>query len=126
LSFLPAEFLPLVIVVVALGIITGLLRVRTGFGIIAGFVLSILLAPFVGMIFDQVPWWLNLLMAVLTGIALLQAFIALFIGDRASDTMAGSLAADMVRFMVRAWLFPLRLVGIGLGAIARRWILRGY
>jgi hypothetical protein len=126
LSFLPAECLPLVIILVAFGIMLGLVRLKTGIGIIVGFLLSILLAPMIGAVLDQLPWWLNLLVLAFTGIAFVQAFASIFIGSRASDTMAGSLAADMVRFVIRALFFPLRMVAAGISAVIRHVSLRGY
>lgn len=84
------------------------------------------MAPFLGGLFEQLPWWLNILILAFTGIALLQGFAALFIGDRASDAMAGSLAAKAVLSLFRICLFPLRLVAWGFVAIARGWTLRRY
>jgi hypothetical protein len=126
LSFLPSGYLSVVIAVVAFGIMLGFIRPRRGFGIIVGFIASIILAPVIGAVLDQLPWWLNLLVILFSGLALIQGFAALFIGDRASDTMAGSLAADIVRLSIRALFFPIRLAAIGIAALLRHLTLRGY
>jgi hypothetical protein len=57
--------------------------------------------------------------AVVAGLMVLQGFGALLLGARAADAMVGNLAADLVRFVFKMLILPLRIVRrlLGGGAI---------
>lgn len=61
-----------------------------------------LLAPFL-------PDWGIAAFAVIIGLIALQGFASLIIGKDAANTMVGSLAADLVRFVVKSIIFPFKL-----------------
>jgi hypothetical protein len=48
--------------------------------------------------------------AVVAGLMVLQGFGALLLGKDAADSMVGSLAADLVRFVFKMLILPLRIV----------------
>jgi hypothetical protein len=62
-----------------------------------------LLAPFL-------PAWGQAVFAVVAGLMVLQGFGALLLGARAADAMVGNLAADLVRFVFKKLILPLRIV----------------
>ena len=116
-TLLPDEFLPLLVVAVGLAIMLRLVSIRAGVGFLGFLLVTIVLSPFLEMVIAQLPSWLRLLLVVLFVISILQGLAGLLIGGRAADHMAGSLAADAVRFFFRMLFFPVRLLWIGV----RRW-----
>jgi hypothetical protein len=48
--------------------------------------------------------------AVVAGLMVLQGFGALLFGARAADAMVGSLAADLLRFVFKIPILPLRII----------------
>jgi hypothetical protein len=62
-----------------------------------------LLVPFL-------PPWGQVVFAVVAGLMVLQGFGALLLGKHAADAMVGSLAADLVRFVFKMLILPLRII----------------
>jgi hypothetical protein len=62
-----------------------------------------LLAPFL-------PAWGQAVFAVVAGLMVLQGFGALLLGARAADARVGSLAADLLRFVFKIPILPLRII----------------
>jgi hypothetical protein len=56
------------------------------------------------------PLWGQAVFAVVAGLMVLQGFGALFLGKHAADTMVGNLGADLVRFVFKTLILPLRIV----------------
>jgi len=116
--FLPDQFLILVIVAVALGMIVGLVRGRVAAGIIGGLVLMLLAQPFIDALVDSLPGWLLLLLLLWLAWWIVGAAARLLMGREAAGHMTGILAADAVRFVARAvfWIvaLPFRLIGAAL------------
>ena len=114
-SLVPNSAFPLILIGVALALIIGLVKPRQAGSIIGLFVLSILLAPFLDLLFSMLPGWISMLLTVGFAIAILRALVALVIGRNVADHMAGTLAADAVlsvfRNVFRLLFFPLRLLG---------------
>lgn len=109
---MPDEALPLVIAGVGLALMLGLVSGRAALGIVLGLVvLPPLLAPLVEAVMGGLPPWVSLVILAFFGLAIIRGLAALLIGSRAADTMVGSLAADLVRFVVAILLLPLRVVG---------------
>lgn len=106
-ALLPDEALPLVIMVAGLLMILGFRR--TGLGMLGTALLLPVIAPFVEALFGELPPWVSLAILAFFGLAILRGMAALVIGQRAADTMVGSLAADVVRLVVGMLFFPLRV-----------------
>lgn len=115
LAFLPSEFIPVLIVVIGLGIMVGLVRLRAAAGVIGGIILLLLLSPFVETFVASLPWWLSLLILAGIGWVLIRGLLRLVLGAGAADEMIGSLAAAAVLGGFRGLFFllflPFRLVG---------------
>jgi hypothetical protein len=108
-TFLPDEALPLLIVGVGLALMLGLISGRAAFGLLGLFLFSPLLLPLIEALLGELsPWILLIILAFLT-LALFRGLAALILGQRAADAMAGNLAADLVRLMVRLLFLPLRI-----------------
>lgn len=56
------------------------------------------------------PPWGQAVFAVVAGLMVLQGIGALLFGARAADAMVGNLAADLVRFVFKMLILPLRIV----------------
>jgi hypothetical protein len=108
---------PLLIMLAGMSLALGLFRLRS----VVYFIVLVLLAyvfwPLFYEYLDQVPQWAYLVFGTLIGIAVLQRLVAVFLGRRAADAMAGHLAASFVVFILTVLTFPLR--------IARRIIQAG-
>lgn len=108
---LPDEVLPLIIVGAGLALMVGFLSGRAALAIIIGLVvLPPLLAPFVEVLVGELPPWVSMVLLAFLGLAIIRGLFGLLLGQRAADTMVGSLAADLVRLVVRVLFFPLRMV----------------
>ena len=118
--FLPDEAMPLIIALIGLGLMVGLLRLRSAGQLLGGLVLMLLLTPFIESFVSSLPPWVNLLLLVWIGWAMIQAAIRFILGPMAAGHMVGILAADVVRFGFRAVFFVLALPFRALG-----WLLRG-
>ena len=120
-SFLPDTALPLVFVVVALLLILRLITPRAAGMILGGLLLGSLLAPFLEVLFSHLPWWVSFGILLMIGISLVKGVLALFLGARAADHVAGSLAADLIRFLLRLCFAPFRLAFALAGRGVRPW-----
>jgi hypothetical protein len=107
--FLPAEVLPLVLVLGAGAVMLGLVRPSA----VVGFVVLIALMPVVGAIagslVDLLPWPIHVLVFGLIGLAMVRAVLSLAIGSRAADGAVGRLAYDLIRLPFLAVVGLLRL-----------------
>jgi hypothetical protein len=116
-ALLPDEVLPLIIMVAGLMMIVGLRR--AGLSVLVTALLLPVLAPFVEALFGELPVWVSFVVLAFIGLAILRGLAALLIGQRAADTMVGSLAADVVRIVVGLLFFPLRAAWWALRMIGR-------
>ncbi len=102
----PEELLVHVLVLAGILTILGLKRLASGLIL---FVISMaflpVFEPFIEAIVAMLPDWALILVLVVVGLALLRVVAGLFLGQRASDQMVGTLAADVVRFLL---LLPFR------------------
>jgi hypothetical protein len=108
-TFLPDEALPLLIVGVGLALMLGLISGRAALGLLGLLLLSPLLAPLIEELLGELPPWISLIILAFLALALFRGLAALILGQRAADAMAGNLAADLVRLMVRLLFLPLRI-----------------
>ncbi len=106
----PDEALPLLVMGVGLALVLGLLNGRAALGLLGFLLLVPLLALFVETVLGELPPWVSLVLLAFLVLSLLRGLFALLLGSRAADTMVGSLAADLVRLVVRLLLLPLRMV----------------
>jgi hypothetical protein len=112
---IPDEALPLIIAGIGVTLMLGFISGRGALMLILSLVLlPPLLAPFIEGILGELPPWMSLLILAVLGLAILRALVGILLGQRAADTMVGSLAADLVRLSVSFLLFPFRVVGWGL------------
>ena len=118
-TLLPDEALILVIAAIGIGLLLGILSGRKALSLIGGIALMVILAPFVEALFASLPLWLMLLLFVGLVLSFLRGLSSAVLGDRASDHMVGTLAADIVRFCFvgsfKLLLMPFRIIG---------WLLR--
>jgi hypothetical protein len=80
----------------------------------------LLLGPFIEGFVSSLPWWLNLLLLLGLGWAVVRALSRFVLGGRAADHMAGILAADGVRWLFRSVFFVLTLPFRFIGWMFRR------
>jgi hypothetical protein len=110
LALLPDEYLPVVVVGLALAVMMGILSFRRVIAILGIVVLLLLFAPFIEALLEQLPWWVQVLFLVGIGLSILQVLASFLIGREAAASMAGTLAADAVRFAFRMVFLPFRAV----------------
>jgi len=106
---MPDSALPLVIVGVALLLIVGVLSRGRAVSMIGALMAYFIFVLFSGVILAMFPWWVSPLLLVGFVMSIVRA-AGLLLGDRASDHMVGILAADVVRGLFKAFLFPFRLL----------------
>jgi hypothetical protein len=68
------------------------------------------LAPVIEALLSALPGWVSLVILAIVVISFLQAVATFVLGRGAAEEMAGTLAADLVRLLVLATTFPLRLL----------------
>ncbi len=103
--FMPIEALPLVLVGGGLLVIFRVVRPTRLLVFVFGFaMLPVLVEPALRIAFDIMPLWLIVSVFLVLAMSLFKGIAALFIGERASDEMMGSLAASAVRGTLRSAL----------------------
>jgi hypothetical protein len=114
-AFIPDEALILLVAAIGIALIAGIVRGRQAMSWLTGLVALILITPFVGILLDALPLWLQLLLIVAICFSLFRAFVSLFLGGHAADHMIGSLAANVVRFcflaVIQLFVLPFRVIG---------------
>lgn len=115
------HLLPLLIVGVGVGLTLHLISLRRAFTLIGLLLPLLLLAPFAEALWRELPPWLALTLVTVLGLRLLQTVAGVVYGRRAADGLVASLAADLVRCVVRLLILPLRLVSRVVGAGLGRW-----
>lgn len=99
---LPDEALVLVVGVIGLGLASGLVRPRTAGRLLGLVVLLLVMAPFVEVLLDLLPWWVLLALGMVVLLGLFRDLLQLLLGKHAAAEAVGSLAADVIRFGFRA------------------------
>lgn len=107
---LPQEALPLLLVGGAVLVMFGIASIRTVLGALIVFALTPIFSPIVEALFGALPAWLALLCFVGLGFWCVQAIATTVMGRGAAEHMVGSLAADLVRFVLKSAFLPVRLV----------------
>jgi len=107
---LPEEALPLILIGGAFLIMLRIVSLRAVLGAVIFFALLPVFSPIIESLFSVLPAWVTLLFFVGIGFSCLQAIATTLIGRRAADHMVGSLAADVVRFVLKLAVLPLRLL----------------
>lgn len=116
LVWVPVEVLALLLVLLGFGVMLRVLRIGTVLGFVGVVVLGLVLSPFLKGIFAGFPFWIQVLIGGFVLITVLRGVATLLIGSRASDTMVGTLAADIVCLAVKVCWAPFRMMG--------RWLVR--
>ena len=112
--FVSEDTLPLVIVVIGFGLMTGLLSRRTAFRTLGSVILLVLMLPFIPLLLEMLPLWLLVVLALFVAMSFLQAILSAAFGSGAANEAIGTLLADVIRFAVRMLFVPVRL---GFGVI---------
>jgi len=107
---LPDEAVLLVLVVGGLLVICRLVSVRAVLGVVVLMTMVPVLAPLIEEVFAALPGWLALGLLAVMGFWGLQMVATFVLGRSTAEHMVGTLAADLVRLLVRAALFPFRVV----------------
>lgn len=111
LSFLPEEFIPVLLVLGGLLLVFGLRNLAlTLFGLCG---LMIVLPPVLEAILSELPEWALYPIMAFAFLSMGAFLISLFIGDKAWTETKGHLAANVISWI---FLFPFRLL---------RWIFGG-
>lgn len=101
--------LPLIIVGIGFALMVGALNGGTALRLLGMLFLVPILWPFASVMLKQLPPWVSWAVLIWIGLVLLRGLATLLIGARGADTMVGGLAADLVRFVLRLFVLPLRL-----------------
>lgn len=107
---LPQEALPLLLVGGAVLVMLRIASLRAVLGAVLFFALIPIFSPIIEALFGALPVWLALLFFVVMGFWSVQAIATTVMGRGAAEHMAGSLAADLVRFVLKSAFLPVRLV----------------
>ena len=110
-SLIPRSVLPLAIAGIGLALIVGLIKPRRAISILGGIVLSLLFAPIIGALIGALPFWIYLLLMVISFLSLLRVGIRALIGREATNHLVGALATDVVHLCLRMACFPFRVLG---------------
>ena len=100
----------LALILVGLSLMFGLIRVRKAFGFVWFLLLVLVFWPYLGSLIEGLPWWVLGVLGALFGIAILQRFVSIFLGRSAANSMAGALAAGLVRLVLALFVLPMRVV----------------
>lgn len=117
LFWIPDSFMSIAIMVIALGLIVGLIRPKRAFSLIGLIVVILVSGPFVdalvNAIWNAVPLWIVLLAVPFVMLWLARAVFHAILGRAATDHMTGILAARGVlwagRGLFQLLTFPFRL-----------------
>jgi len=117
LFWIPDSFMSIAIMVIALGLMVGLIRPKRAFSLIGLIALILISGPFVdalvGVIWSTLPLWIVLLAVPFLMLWLARAVFHAILGRAATDHMTGILAARSVLWASRGLLhlltFPFRL-----------------
>jgi hypothetical protein len=107
---LPQEALPLLLIGGAFLVMFRVASFRAVLGAVVFVVLIPVFSPIIEALFAALPAWVALLFCVGMGFWCLQAIAATVIGRGAAEHMVGSLAADLVRLLVKTAFVPVRLL----------------
>jgi hypothetical protein len=118
LFWIPDSFMSIAIMVIALGLMVGLIRPKRAFSLIGLIALILISGPFVdalvGVIWNTLPLWIVLLAVPFVMLWLARAVFHAILGRTATDHMTGILAARGVLWASRGLLqlltFPFRLL----------------
>lgn len=108
--FLPQEALPLLLIGGAFLVMFRIASLRSVLGTVICFAVLPVFSPVIEAVFGALPGWLALLFFVGMGFWCFQAIATTVMGRGAAEHMVGSLAADIVRSLVKIAFLPVRVV----------------
>ena len=106
LAFLPTEFLPFILMGGGLALLIGAKMIARSLFILAAAL--VLLPPILEPLLMMLPEWLLWILIGFIWLSVFGSISALILGKGASDQMIGTLAADLVKWTLRA---PFRMIG---------------
>ena len=120
LLFLPIEALPLVIVVLGLGVISGLLPLRRAFGLILIVLVLTALGPVIDSLFVLLPWWVSGVAVLAFGLWAVRVVLESLFGREAAGHILGHSAMATFRGGFRMFWFLVALPARMLIGLIRR------
>jgi len=106
-AWLPQEAYPALIVLLAVGLIVGLITRQRAFALLGLIILLALLKPFISALFHSLPWSIALLLIIFFFFGITRAALNLLFGRRATDHFVGEcmFAFFSLPFRMVAYLF---------------------
>jgi uncharacterized membrane protein len=96
---------------IIIGFIAGAILLMLGFRRAGHFLFLLLIfAIAFPLLWELLPPWGTFIFIAVIALVFLQVVATFIFGKGAADSMTGSLAADLVRFLVRVVLLPLQIV----------------
>jgi hypothetical protein len=96
---------------VIIGFIAGAILLILGFRRAGHFLFLLLIfAVAFPFLWELLPRWVVLIFIAVIALVFLQVVATFIFGKGAADSMTGSLAADLVRFLVRVVILPIQIV----------------
>jgi hypothetical protein len=119
---LVGPLLTLVVIGIGIAVMFGAVRLRTlpllFVLLLVGTALLPAVVPVIGRLLQagwhlaqELPLWLRIVVLALLGIAALRLVLALLLGWRAADEAAADLTTNLIQWVVRVVLYPVRLGG---------------
>ena len=99
----------LTIVVLGLGLMTGIVPRHVVFRVLGSLVLFAVLSPFIPSIIGTLPLWLVCLLGLFFAMSVMRRVLTAGLGGRAADHTVGILAADAIRFLLWLAFAPVRM-----------------
>lgn len=116
LALLPSNWTILVLIVLAFGMMFGLVSISAAARILGIFLLFFALEPFISTFMSGLPFWLFSIVAVALAFRVIRGVASLVLGDRVVDHATGALLADALRLTL---VLPFRILGFVLRSLFR-------
>jgi hypothetical protein len=100
----------LVIIVIAFGLILGLIRGPLAAGVLGRLFIGILIVSLAGAVIDMLPWWFLIPAGIFVGLRAIRTAATLLLGRHIAEETIAILLADAIRFGFRLVLTPFRLI----------------
>lgn len=105
---LPDSCLPVLVVLVALGMIVGIVRRRSAASILGTILLVLLVGPFIEALFTSLPLWITLAVLFVMGVTLLRVVLEKLLGEHAAGYLLATALVRGVPALFRLALLPVR------------------
>ncbi len=122
LWFLPDSMMPVLVVVLAIGLIVGIIKPRALWLLLSTILVILLAGPFVESLFAGLPGLVSLAVLAVLGWVLFRWMISAVLGEEAAGHVIGTFAVRALSGLVRLIFLPFRLVFWFTGALLRRLV----